>query len=166
MPTAQGRNNVSRRSPKRHNLEPADPCPHVPADARATAGHGAKAQAVRERAILTLLTERTIGKAASKCGVNERTLRRWLSEDEGFRRDYAAARQATFEAGISRVHALTARAIDTLEALLGTKAPPSVRLGAARTVMELGVHLHDAETIMKKLEDVEAFQQEQASRKA
>jgi hypothetical protein len=54
--------------------------PQVPADALESPrkGHGAKSDAVREQAILALLSERTIGQAAARCGVNERTLRRWL----------------------------------------------------------------------------------------
>jgi len=36
-----------------------------------TAGHGAKPAAVREKAILALLSEPTIGKAAATCGVGE-----------------------------------------------------------------------------------------------
>jgi hypothetical protein len=33
------------------------------------AGHGAKTDAVRERAILALLSEPTIGQAAARCGL-------------------------------------------------------------------------------------------------
>ncbi len=42
--------------------------------------------------------------------------------------------------------------------LLDEKKHPHVRLGAARTVAELGVHQHDAETILKKLGEIEAYQ--------
>ena len=95
--------------------------PQESADARANEGHGAKSAAVRERAVLALLTERSIANAARKSGVNEKTLRRWLSDDETFKAEYAAARQATFEAGMSRVQALVARAVDTLDELLDDK---------------------------------------------
>ncbi len=111
---------------------------------------------MRERAILALLSERTIGQAAAKADVNERTLRRWASEDEAFQAEYATARQATFRAGINRAQVLTVKAIDTLDELLDEKKHPHVRLGAARTVAELGVHQHDAETILEKLDEIEA----------
>jgi len=39
----------------------------------------------RERAILALLSERTMGQAAARCGVGERTFRRWLTEDSEFK---------------------------------------------------------------------------------
>src|SRR5262245_61266581 len=102
---------------------PADG-PQVSAETRDPRGHGAKSEAVRARAIMALLTEKSIGDAAARCGVNEKTLRRWLSADAEFQAKYAAARRATFEAGISRVQALSTKALDALEDLLGaTKYP-------------------------------------------
>src|SRR5262245_27937896 len=81
-------------------------------------GHGAKLEALRERAVLALLTDRTIGEAASRCGVGERTLRRWLAEDVDFKLQYEAARTAIFQEGMNRVQVLVVRAVDTLEDLL------------------------------------------------
>ena len=60
---------------------------------------------------------------------------------------------------MNRIHALTARAVETLEDLLGETKHPAVRLGAARTVAEIGMHQHDAETIVRKLDEIEAAQQ-------
>jgi hypothetical protein len=122
------------------------------------AGHGAKPEAVREQAIVALLSEPSIGKAAAACGLGEKTLRRWLTDDAAFQAAYEAARRATFQAAISRIPALTVKAVDTLAALLADKEPPAVRLGAARTVAELGQHQYDAETILKKLDEIEARQ--------
>jgi hypothetical protein len=42
--------------------------------------------------------------------------------------------------------------------MLGTSNPPAVRLGAARTVAEIGMHQYDAETILRKLDEIEARQ--------
>ena len=60
--------------------------------------HGARSEAVREGAIFALLTEKTIGAAAERCGVNERTLRRWMAHDESFKLALAEARRATYHA--------------------------------------------------------------------
>jgi hypothetical protein len=139
--------------------------PQMSADVRKKAAtppakaHGAKSGAVREAAILALLTEKSLAEAAARCGVTDRTLRRWLTEDADFQAAYAAARRATFDAGIARVQALTAKGVETLEELLDAKKFPAVRLGAARTIVELGMHQRDAETIMAKLEAIEAAQQ-------
>ena len=117
---------------------------------------GAKSEAIRKSAVLALLTEKTVTDAATKAKVDESTLRRWLSEDAAFQAAHADARQAAFQAGISRVQALTARAVDTLEDLLDATDHPNVRLGAARTVAELGIHQHDADTILRKLNEIES----------
>ena len=149
MRIRKARQTVSAKRPRRSE------------DARSSGKAGAKSDAVRERAILALLSEKTLGAAAARCGVNEKTLRRWLKNDEVFKADCAEARQATFEAGMGRIQVLTARAVDTFEDLLDATEYPSVRLGAARTVAELAIHQHDAETIMRKLDEIEAALQQQ-----
>ena len=145
-------------------LKPKTRSPQRPPDPRPKRGHGAKPEAVRERAVLALLSEKTVTNAAKKAGVDESTLRRWLSEDAAFQTAYAEARQAAFQAGMSRVQALTGKAIDTLDELLDAEKYPNVRLGAARTVAELGIHQHDAETILRKLDEIESAQRRQQGR--
>jgi RPA family protein len=54
-----------------------------------------------------------------------------------------------------------ARSVDTLADLLDAKKYQSVRLGAVRTVAELGMHQHDAETIMRRLDEIETYQRQQ-----
>jgi hypothetical protein len=121
-------------------------------------GHGTKPDAVRQKAIVGLLSEPTIGAAAAVAGVSERTLRRWLTDDAEFKAQYEEARQATFLASISRIQALAGKAADALEDLLAAKEHPSVRLGAARTVTEIGLHQRDADLILRKLDEIEAAQ--------
>ena len=156
---------MSRKETAGRSTPPSRPTrtsrnPQKLAETRNSAGHGAKSAVVRERAILALLSEKTITKAAEKIGIDESTLRRWLADDEAFQTAYASARHAAFQAGMSRVQALTAQAVDTLEDLLGQKDSPSVRLGAARTVVEVGIHQHDAEHILHKLDEIEASQRQ------
>ena len=50
--------------------------------------------------------------------------------------------------------------MDTLEELLDETKHPNVRLGAARTVAEIGIHQHDAEHILNKLDEIEASQRQ------
>ena len=144
--------------------QPSTRSPQVSAGIRESAGHGAKSAAVRERAVLALLSEKTVTEAAAKAGIGEKTLRRWLSQDEAFQAEYAAARNAAYQAGIHRAQALTGRAMDTLEELLDAKINANVRLGAARTVAEIGIHQHDAETILQKLDEIELDQRRQQGR--
>ena len=70
------------------------------------------------------------------------------------------AASPTTGAALIEAPGLTALAVDTLEELLGEKKHPNVRLGAARTVAEIGIHQHDAETILKKLDEIEAAQRQ------
>ncbi len=49
------------------------------------AGHGAKSQAVRNKAILALLSEKNIPKAAATSGVGVRTLHKWLAAQHRLR---------------------------------------------------------------------------------
>ncbi len=58
---------------------------------------------------MALLSERSLTGAARRCGVHEKTLRRWMAEDESFRQAYTEARTAMFEAGMHRVQALAGR---------------------------------------------------------
>lgn len=139
--------------------------PQPPAVSRGThaSGHGAKSQAVRERAVVALLSSPTIRKAARQAGVHERTLRQWLATDEAFNAVYASARRAAFQNAMDRVQVATATAVETLEDLLRSKQPSAVRLGAARTLIELGLHRHDSEAIMRKLQELEAAQRRATS---
>ena len=59
------------------------------------------------------------------------------------------------------MQALTGKAVETLDELLDATDYPNVRLGAARTVTEIGIHQHDAETILKKLDEIETHQRQQ-----
>ena len=155
---------MTERKPRAVAAKETDDPPQKPADIRAggdSSGHGAKSEAVRERAILALLSEKTITGAARCCGVNEKTLRRWMADDDEFKRDLADARGAMFQAGVHRLQALTAVAINTLETLMGPRMPPTVRLGAARTVAELSFHQYDEDTILRRLDEMEAHRRAQ-----
>ena len=154
---------VKKRGQKRTSPQRTARRQQKAADVRETAGHGAKSQAVRDRAILALLSEKSIPKAAAKCKIGERTLHRWLTSDAAFQAEYSAARQAAFEAGMSRVQALTGKAVEALDELLDATDHPNVRLGAARTVAELGLHQHDADTILRKLVEIETAQRQQGT---
>ena len=75
-----------------------DGCPQEPAEALASGtrnGHGAKSAAVRERAVIALLSENTISAAAQMCGLDEKTLRRWMANDEAFKQDLRRARHSS-----------------------------------------------------------------------
>ena len=141
----------------------APTCPQKPAGIRDPVGHGAKSRAIRQRAIVELLAEKTLGAAASRVGVNEKTLRRWLAEDKDFKRELAEAQRVASETGVLRVQGLMSKAADTFGELMGPKVPPNIRLTAARIVSELAIHQYEAGTILRRLEELEAYQRDRAT---
>lgn len=114
---------------------------------------------VRQRAVLAVLSHATLTAAAQACHVDASTLRRWLREDPEFKAELAAASHAAFDEGIARIHALTTKAVAALDELLDAKRHPAVRLGAARSVLELASARHDAATLLARLDELERHQE-------
>ncbi|HXG89540.1 MAG TPA: hypothetical protein VNJ02_14520 [Vicinamibacterales bacterium] len=99
-------------------------------------GHGRKPLALRERAIVALLTASSIKHAATRAGVNEKTLREWLKCDVEFRAAFDAAHRAAFEEAKDQIRVLATRAVATLGELLDAKVPPAIRFAAARDLLD------------------------------
>src|SRR5262245_58693195 len=116
------------RPRKQRGPTPQDSAEHL---GKGATGHGRKSEAVREQAILALLSEKTLAKAAERCGVNERTLRVWLADDTEFKAKYDQARSLAYQTGLARIQGLFSKAVETLDELLEAKKFPAVRLGAA-----------------------------------
>jgi len=55
-------------------------------------------------------------------------------------------------------------AVEALEDLLADTKHPAVRLGAARTVVEVAMHQHDADTIILRPEKIEAAQEKRGGK--
>lgn len=134
--------------------------PDLAGDGRESARPRARNAASRERAIVALLSERSLGAAARKARVGERTIRRWIAQDGEFQGELAAARRASFQAGVERVQALMGQAVEVLKELLAEKKHPAVRLGAARMVIELALNRNDAEALLARVEELERVQRE------
>jgi hypothetical protein len=107
----------------------------------------------REKAIGALLESATIKDAAQKCGLNEKTLRRYL-EDAEFQKEFRAARRVIFEQNITRLQSLHADAIDTLKRNL-TCEIPSTEVRAASIVIEGNRKDFETTDILLRLEEIE-----------
>lgn len=59
-------------------------------------GHGEKPSRTEDRAILALLAEPTLERAAKKCGIGVTTLKWWLQEP-AFQRQYCETRRTVFK---------------------------------------------------------------------
>ena len=131
-------------------------------------GHGAKADRKREQAILALLAHPTIPEAARACGVSDKTLWRWL-QDEEFRRSYREARRQVLEGAISNLQQATGEAAAALRRNLSCGVP-SVEVRSALGIIEQaikGAELLDlAERIATLEEQAAAAEQQKPGRRA
>ena len=115
----------------------------------------------QERAIVTLLNEQTISRAASAAGVNERTLYRWLREP-GFARAYRDARREAFGQAIALTQRYAPLAVNTLAKVMSdANAPASAKVTAAVGLLRFGregIELDDLAARVEALEQAAAAQ--------
>ncbi len=105
----------------------------------------------QEAAIVALIAEPTVARAAENAGVALRTLERWLSVDS-FVAAYRAAAARTFDAALADVAAATSQAARTLRQSLDAESE-SVRLTAARAILDSAAASRDrAENTMNRSE--------------
>jgi hypothetical protein len=108
-----------------------------------------------ESLALAVAGGQTLRDAATVAGVSERTAtRRWA--DAAFRRRVAELRADMVVRSVGRLADGMAEAADVLRALLTPGTPPAVRLGAARSLLELGVKLRESVEIEERLAALEA----------
>jgi hypothetical protein len=107
----------------------------------------------KDKALNALLESASVSEAAIKCGLNEKTLRRYLADAE-FQKEFRAARRIVFEQNIIRLQSLHAGAVDTLERNL-TCENPSVEVRAAQIVIEGSRKDFETFDILERLEMLE-----------
>lgn len=108
--------------------------------------------------VLALASGQTSRKAAAACGLHERTVRRRL-KDADFRARVNEARDFMAAAALGRLSRTMTRAADCLRKLLASPSD-AVRLGAARSVLELQGRLTDLLDTRRRLTEVEKFMAE------
>jgi molybdenum-dependent DNA-binding transcriptional regulator ModE len=103
--------------------------------------------------LLALASGASIRKAATAAGVSEATVTRRL-EDPAFRRQLNLIRTQMVDRAVGRLAATMAVASTTLRRLLKAKSE-TVRLGAARAVLEMHVRLKEAGEVEERLAALE-----------
>ena len=109
----------------------------------------------REFAIAALSAGDSQADAARRAGVNARTIQRWL-DDDAFVAAVREARAAALDSALGRLHSLSLKAATTLGLLLSPRSQPSIRLAAARAVLEASLRLRESLDFEARLADVEA----------
>lgn len=89
-------------------------------------------------------------RAAAKAGVSPRTVYRRLA-DPAFDKQLKAARGELLRRPAGVLTAGWLEAVKTLLELQKAGSPPNVRLGAARSVVELGMQVRESEHFEKRL---------------
>ena len=96
----------------------------------------------------------TIESAARQAGVSESTARRRLA-DPAFQQQLQALRADMIQRTAGALTAAATEAVRTLLELQKAAAPPAVRLGAARSILEIGIKLRENADLEERLSALE-----------
>ena len=109
----------------------------------------------QEQAIVALLNEQTIGRAASAAGVHERTLYRWLDRP-AFSRAYRQARREAFGQAIALTQRYAPLAVNTLaQVMMDQAAPHHAKVSAATTLLRFGREGIELDDLAARVEALE-----------
>lgn len=100
-----------------------------------------------------LATGTPIKNAATASGLSERTIHRRL-EDKGFRTELERMKDAAVSAAVAKLSDSCVTAVETLRSLL-TGSSESVRLGAARSILEMSVSMRQATELSQRVTELE-----------
>lgn len=110
----------------------------------------------QQRAIVALLSERTVAEAAEQARVGERTIWRWLA-DPAFKAALVTAEGEMIDVATRRLLALQAGAIEMVERImLDEAAGAHVRLRAAQALIDYLLKLRELRNIEARLARLEA----------
>ena len=104
--------------------------------------------------LLALACGASVDQAARQCSLSTRTVYRRLA-DSAFRQQLQALRADLVQRTAGALTAAATEAVRTLLELQKPSAPPAVRLGAARSVLELGIKLREAADLEERLTALE-----------
>jgi hypothetical protein len=118
-------------------------------------GHGQKLSRKKEQTIAALLSQPSIGSAAKKVGIGEKTLFRWIQLDE-FKQAYKNARRQVVDQTIAQIQSVMSEAVQTLLNIMsdGT-APASAKVSAARALLDIGFKVVEIEDLESRIEKIE-----------
>jgi len=108
----------------------------------------------QERMIVAILQSRTIEEAVRAARISRTIFYQWLNDDERFRSELHARRQAVFELHLHDLKAVMGGAVAELNRLLGSK-DERVRLGAVKTSLDAGMRAHEQLDFIDRLEALE-----------
>ena len=105
-------------------------------------------------AALALATGLKVVEAARQAGMSKSTLHRRLHDPE-FRRRVSELRSDIVASATGKLADISSEAAATLQELLSDAYLPSIRLGAARSVLEFALKAHEAMDLARRIEELE-----------
>ncbi len=113
----------------------------------------------KEKAIAGLILKPSISEAAKYTGIGERTLLRWLKDDD-FQKSYRDARFHLVQHALTQIQGATKDAVQVLKKIANNKkAPDSVRVRAASVILSYAVKSIEIENLEARLTDLEQIMQ-------
>jgi hypothetical protein len=119
-----------------------------------TAKSGQNLPPNQQKALSALLSNTSVEAAAQKCGLGERTVRRYL-KDPTFAAAYREARDEIFTEAATGMRAIATKAITTLSSGLDESEDINTRLRAARSVLDYWIKTVELERRLKETEEFE-----------
>jgi hypothetical protein len=110
--------------------------------------------------LLALACGASVETAAKQCGICERSVYRRL-EEPAFNARLQELRSDMVKRAAGMLTAAATEAVRTLLSLQKDSAPPAVRLGAARAVLELGIKIREMAELETRLTELEAILKQQ-----
>ena len=119
----------------------------------------------QEKAILALLQEPTIAKAAASAQVGHRSLVRWLTQED-FGRAYRKARREAFGQAIGLTQHYAPLAVNTLATIMADASTPAhARVTAATTLLKFGREGIELDDLAARVEALEGVAEQTAKRR-
>jgi hypothetical protein len=126
------------------------------------AGHGSKRAQQEDAALAALLSEPTIADAATRAGISEATLYRWLA-DRDFRARHRDARRQVVEHAVCALQRATSTAVATLERNL-ICAAPAAEISAAKAVLDFAIKGIELVDLSERIQALEQASEQAAER--
>ena len=104
--------------------------------------------------LLALACGATIENAARKANVGMRTAYRRVADPE-FQKQLKQVRTEMVQRATAMLSAAAMEGVKTMIELLGPTTPPAVRLGSARSIVELGVKLRESNELAERITALE-----------
>ncbi len=111
--------------------------------------------AKQKKALAALITSPTIETAAKAAGVGYTTLRRWLKDDEDFRREYERELAGLVTDAAAKAKQSMVPAVLVLRKILVHGSSETARITAARSLLEYGLKLVELADLTARLDALE-----------